>query len=345
MKIWYLTLLFAIGAIPAIAQTPSDCTPIRAMEKLYDTDAADMALERIFTLRNADTASIEIPQAYKDSAMRELAAVCNLGTQLEADSVFRAYCVHRSAQRRFMPLEFAVQVDTSDAWAKQWFRGNKLTGDAQIDGFLSRHGVEMTHYQFNPSWSPSLNHFATLTATRPVNMKAFADSFMKFRGAVTWYFRPRYGDGSQIRYVKNSRGVELTFIVGWGDCPAGCTSTRTWKYSIDPATCSVDLDTSYFAGAPVAYNRPDCDLIPTGIRQQAAGGITVFPNPADGSLNVRIEHTHAVAYRVLDYSGRLLLGGFITGNSIDVHSLATGMYILQITGESGERFVHPFSKR
>ena len=58
--------------------------------------------------------------------------------------------------------------------------------------------------------------------------------------------------------------------------------------------------------------------------------IRIYPNPVQETLN--IESGESVSFKIFDLDGRLLLHG--DGNSIDVSSLKTGTYLLQINNNT-----------
>lgn len=58
--------------------------------------------------------------------------------------------------------------------------------------------------------------------------------------------------------------------------------------------------------------------------------IRIYPNPVQETLN--IESDKSVSFKIYDLDGRLLLNG--DGNSIDVSSLKTGTYLLQINNNT-----------
>jgi sugar lactone lactonase YvrE len=66
-------------------------------------------------------------------------------------------------------------------------------------------------------------------------------------------------------------------------------------------------------------------------------GIQVYPNPSQGTLTVAGIQGSTV-YTLVSATGRQVLQGTLQHSStMDIHSLAPGMYILQLTGQGGER--------
>ena len=71
----------------------------------------------------------------------------------------------------------------------------------------------------------------------------------------------------------------------------------------------------------------------------ALKSLSVYPNPVSQQLNVEVEG-QAFGYRLCNMNGQQLLSGTVFGQqSLDFSSQASGVYLLQITHESGEQTV------
>lgn len=68
----------------------------------------------------------------------------------------------------------------------------------------------------------------------------------------------------------------------------------------------------------------------TGIESNPNHALSVFPNPTNGLLNLT-GFEHASQFRVLDMQGRIALESAGNINQIDVSSLQSGLYFLQMT--------------
>lgn len=79
----------------------------------------------------------------------------------------------------------------------------------------------------------------------------------------------------------------------------------------------------------------------SGIRDQTANDskIAVFPNPVDYNLNLvfREDDFSGSGFRLIDFTGRVLITGRFDSSSIgiDVSFLASGTYMVQVTGRDG----------
>ncbi len=334
MKYFNLLLLLLISC-SANAQTSSTCTPTVALAKCYTNDAKDMALERMFSIKSPDTVLIEIPQRWTDSMLSLIAAVHNLGTQYEADSIFNNYCVHRWPKQPWQPTSIRLKVDTSYSWAKQWSRGKKNSGNAAIDAFLNMHGVSVIGYD-SIFASEYLNNWAVLKASYPINFRAFADSIKKFPGALYYRFNSNIGDGDHI-FFSSDTAWHIRLIAGWGDCPAGCTGWKDWHYSIFLKDCSVINDTIVRYDTHTGPYMPNCYLMPASVLPTHVFEkmlLSVFPNPANDLIKIS-SLEEGINFQICDVTGRLQSEGDYTRKGINISQLLPGIYTIVINGDDG----------
>jgi plastocyanin len=77
------------------------------------------------------------------------------------------------------------------------------------------------------------------------------------------------------------------------------------------------------------------------------GQLLMYPMPADGWLNVKLDGPGIQRIDIIGLDGRLLLSehlGSRASASIDIGSLATGRYIMRLTAATGAGIVRPFIK-
>jgi hypothetical protein len=75
-------------------------------------------------------------------------------------------------------------------------------------------------------------------------------------------------------------------------------------------------------------------VVNIGFGEALTSGWSVYPNPAQKVLTIRIEGSADV--RLLDAAGRLVYKGTISGEAnLDVENWARGTYVLQIITDSG----------
>jgi hypothetical protein len=312
------------------------------LQKNYLNDVRDMALQRIYAIKSPDTIAIEIPEQYQDTIWSALAAVCNLGLQYEADSVFRSFCIHRWPEQPFMGAGILLKVDTNYAWAKRLYLGSRVTGEPALDSFITRHGVAITDY-FCSAGSQSLNNWATLTASHCINLKAFGDSLRKFPGVQYYRLGSIYGDGDHIYYTRDSVS-RFTFIAGRGDCPAGCTERKFWKYSVRLNDCSVNRDTIYTYNMRYPTYMPNCNLMPASVEPAyTLKSISVYPNPSISAINISGVSGNAF-YNIYNTTGALIKRGTYDNKQIDLSNLTPGFYTMVIQ-DSKAVYIRRFVKQ
>ena len=69
----------------------------------------------------------------------------------------------------------------------------------------------------------------------------------------------------------------------------------------------------------------------------------VYPNPANDVLNINVANAEFVAANVYSLAGQKLISS--TASSVDVSSLATGMYIYEVVGSNGGILKNTFVKK
>lgn len=84
--------------------------------------------------------------------------------------------------------------------------------------------------------------------------------------------------------------------------------------------------------------------ISVGIEEEfASSEFTLYPNPTREYLSLAFSSPQTGEYQLLDLSGRLLLGGILSGNaqrhSIALPKLATGVYLFRVKSKDGQEFV------
>lgn len=339
MKIPIIAFLILVLAGEGVsAQTSSSCIPSGLLSSTYDKDVKDIAMQRIYAFHSPDTSLIDIPQRYCDTIIEGLAAICNLDTLLQADSVFNSYCIHL-VPHGLTRYSFMVQVDTSYVWAKQWALLHTVTGYTPLDNFMSLHGFTVTSYICDSSYPADLNNWATITTAQALNWRAFADSLRLFPGVVYIDTSGGIGDGNRILYQKDSVQT-YTFILGFGDCPSGCTSTKVWVYKVD-SLCNVTLLLVTESGPDAYPIPPNCDLFKVSIPViNKELFVKTYPNPVDDMLHISITgYSQSCNYTLTDMYGRTVnQGAFVSNADVNTSILATGVYLLQVRNSDGQLY-------
>ena len=326
-----LLLLLLLFAVCCTAQVSSSCAPGVSLKKLYANDAADIALERMYTARSPDTGLIEIPPCWQDTALGVIAAVYNAGSIYEADSVFLYYCAHRWPEYSFMTDFLGVSVDESYEWTKAWIAGKTETGNAPLDDFLRQHGVTCAVYISPTRGCSGFYNTVLLEAHHCINLRAFGDSLNQFPGVI--YCGSANANRKNIYYIDSS-GAHIGFRADWGDCPSGCISHKEWRYTVSLKDCTVLKDTIIvrnFIADPIRLS--NCGLIPTvapGLMPREMA-MTIYPNPAHNKLLISGTTTAPLNYAIMNTIGNIVLQGVSNEHTIDISVLPVGNYFIRLT--------------
>jgi hypothetical protein len=339
MKVVVLTVLAIFSIQSSSAQVASSCVAPDSLRLKYEKDARQIALKRIYEIHSPDTSFIEVPQAQIDTILMGLAAIFNLNTLLEADSVFKYWCVHDEMGDCYNNI-LKVKVDTSYAWARQWALLHTYTGYPELDNFMYLHDCYVDDY-YCAYGSEYLNNMATIKTHHPLNLARLADSLALFPGVLFTEDLSNMGWGNVIFYEDSTK--TYTFVMGWGDCPSGCTSAIAWKYTVND-TCGVSLlsvnvhgEDPYPAFPDCAYHAPGPQPPLTIQGNSTITEIRISPNPVTNALHLNGgQDTKQIQYTMVDFLGRPIASGtFSDQYIIDMSDLPCGLYLLKITDSEG----------
>ena len=71
----------------------------------------------------------------------------------------------------------------------------------------------------------------------------------------------------------------------------------------------------------------------TKVAYKALPDVSIFPNPTDGSFNVRLRDKRMESYRIFDMMGQLVAKGHLSEAQIDVSKLSTGIYSIEFLSD------------
>lgn len=233
MKTKFLFLLPAFFCTVVVsAQQPSpSCDAPDLVRKHYSGDASIVAL-RLMQNDPQWADSVLIPASLYEPAMDALIAVHNALQYPERDTVVECFDIHAFPYPH--PISILMSVDSSTTWAKNLHNDIFPTGDSLVDDLFFTHQLHKS-YSFLGS-----KFFIWVDAAQPLNTTALAKRFENAPGIISVNPASPIGDGNDIVYQSTNNNVELTYTVGWGDCPAGCIFDRNWKFSVMP-DCSVSF--------------------------------------------------------------------------------------------------------
>ncbi|MBL7782408.1 MAG: T9SS type A sorting domain-containing protein [Saprospiraceae bacterium] len=284
MKSIFLSIAILMLGARAIQAQPL-CEAPEPVRAFYQEDAKQLAV-RMMQMFQTYQDSIEIPDVLYKQAMRALLAVYNADQIPERDTVVECLALH-TFPRVYM-YGISVGLDANETWAQNLDNGIVPTGNAVVDGLLS-------HYNLSNSSSFTIGNliFVSLTTPNALNPVALATQFDAIPGVEFAEQTGLFGDGSDITFQPTLiEDVELTYRAAWGDCPAGCTSSRNWKFRIK-LDCGVQLLDVWGEELPQQFacnNNFECGTEPLcldWLRDTVAFYQALFPEcnqPAYGSV-------------------------------------------------------------
>ncbi|MBV6506485.1 MAG: hypothetical protein ILNGONEN_02062 [Syntrophorhabdaceae bacterium] len=196
-----------------------------AWREKYREDAVRLALRQINAAGGPASDEVELPVDLVRTFYDALIQVYNATMIPARDSVVSIYPIHTFPSPELHRL--IVVVDSTKPWVQAWRRGERLTGNPQIDQLLETFGLQLDYYYPGPG-SP----MAILRSTRPLNLSALAERFTGIDGVN--YAGPDgvVGAGNDIKASFYGSDWQLDYSLGWGDCPAGCTARHFWRFHI-----------------------------------------------------------------------------------------------------------------
>jgi len=81
-----------------------------------------------------------------------------------------------------------------------------------------------------------------------------------------------------------------------------------------------------------------------GVTPSPESKFVVYPNPTKNVLNIQSNSFEIAAATIYDITGRVVLTSKVNNQTVDVHSLSTGTYILSLTDVEGKNHIQKFIK-
>ncbi|MFQ5799388.1 MAG: hypothetical protein ACE5H0_11970 [Bacteroidota bacterium] len=205
---------------------PADDSDVSdSLRKMYRKDAARLALRKVNEAGGTASQEVELPQDLVSTLYYALIHVHNATHLASRDSVVVIYAIHTFPYPEIYSL--IVGVDSTSKWVAAWRRGERFTGNQQVDALMKEFDLQLDRYY---DWPGS--HAVTLRATRPLNIAALAGRFDGI-DAVS-YAEPNgtIGDGNDITARSEASYWQFDYSVGYGDCPSGCIGRHFWTFQI-----------------------------------------------------------------------------------------------------------------
>lgn len=144
--------------------------------------------------------------------------------------------------------------------------------------------------------------------------------------------------GKQIRDVRSGDGFRhmssLNTHFGIGEEEAITKLVIKWPSGIIDEILNPGINQSIFVAESSTL----------GVNPSIDSNFAVYPNPTKNLLNIQSNSFEIKAATIYDMTGRVVLTSQVNNQSIDVHSLSTGTYILSLTDADGKNHTQKFIK-
>jgi acyl carrier protein len=195
----------------------------------YQDDAIQLYIRALYsdtdTLNDSDT---EIDSLRIIEILGYIEAVYKTNSTI-TDTIFNKYKIHSQFCYNYNSL--MIKADSNASEIKNLVKGIRPTGNYTLDNLL-------TSYQFD---SVKLNmnsqkfKFLTLYSGKKFNILPLESKFKEIQSIVTIELGHGCLKNYRVRDIilqNDGEYTYLTFIKGFGDCPAGCFYFVNWEYKV-----------------------------------------------------------------------------------------------------------------
>lgn len=194
-----------------------------ALRAAYFEDASRLALR---DLLRVGFGQIAIPRESIQPYYDALVLVHNATPLPARDTVVDVYAIHTFPNPTTRSL--LLQLVGSEPWVQRLARGEIPTGEQTVDDLLARYSLSLgSVYTMHDG-----DVLVTLGPQEPLNILALAPLFRGTRGVRFSEPNGAVGDGNDIAGSIGSSRVLLNYSFGSGDCPAGCTERRFYRFAV-----------------------------------------------------------------------------------------------------------------
>jgi hypothetical protein len=219
---------------------PSDCTASDSLLKALKKDTYYVTKNIIYKNNLNWKDSLEFPPLLVDSVVKALIAVNHAVTLQARDTVINQLNIHHHPDMLLNRL--MIYGDSDVYWMKELRKGHLVTGEPLLDDLISRFGMKLLWYYsegFQVSW-----HMVYFSTDDEYNIPAILELIKTIPGVQFAEPEGSIGDGNQITCEFFLDYTSVKYSYQWGDCPSGCTESRTWEFNVYP-NCSVEYKGSY----------------------------------------------------------------------------------------------------
>ncbi|SFU60600.1 Por secretion system C-terminal sorting domain-containing protein [Pustulibacterium marinum] len=332
--------LLLLGMLMSIFFANAQCETSSFITTNYIKDAKILALREILSDPNdVDYDNPEIPQSRYQPYLEDLSVIySNVQSIADVDSVFVQFQIHANpAYTNITPynnFKFSVSADTE--WLTN-YKNTGVSGVAELDALMNTYDFTIDNYQ---DFSTCSCTWFSLKTDDVINMTALENDFLNIEGIenaegyISFDEAFNYdgvlysisGPWNEDNYVEvadiiyNTDTETYQFFLYAGDCLSGCQQSKSWDIQMND-NCTFN----FLANDDFAYATIEC-----------------YPNPVKDVLHISSDKP-IENVRIYNLNGALLKESKSFG-AIDVSQLASGVYFVQLTGETGSTLTKKFIK-
>ncbi len=189
----------------------------------YRTDAAVLTLRRVQEEIPFDEQDAELPPEWIERFYGALIAVHNASSRMASAADVEGFHTWPNDGVYYL----SIGVDSTEGWVQEWQQGRLLTGNARVDELLRAYDLTL-----DGLWNSYRQTVAYLRSERPLNTPKVASFFEGIPGVDFAQQGGSWGPDAGIVAKVGDGYVELTYTVGWGDCPSGCINRHWWVFRV-----------------------------------------------------------------------------------------------------------------
>ena len=205
---------------------PSGLSLSDSLRAVYRTDAGRLALRQVLADSGRAAQRVRLPDPLVESLHHALLRVYAAENLEGRDAVVETHRIHTFPHRSVHEISVTPE-EPVPAWVERWKAGRRLTGNRAVDALLREYDLQLHEYNVYSHFESARLHSEGL-----LNTLALSDRFEDIAGVK--YADPGgvIGDSNDIEAILGGNFVELRYSVGFGDCPAGCTSRHYWTFRV-----------------------------------------------------------------------------------------------------------------
>jgi bacillolysin len=274
-------------------------------------------------------------------------------TGLTASTAYTFTVKAKDAAGNVSAASNAVSVTTTAAGVTYCTsKGNSATDERigkVVFGTISKTSTGTTGYEDFTATSTNVTRGTayTITITPTWTSSVYSEGYAVF---IDYNKDGDFSDSGETVWTKAASTT--TPVSGSITIPAtatlGTTRVRvSLKYNAIPTACETfsygqveDYSINIVASGAIADQTITAGIVETVEKSSFA----LYPNPVENELNVSFAESNGYSFKVLNTLGQQLSVGQLSGNSIDVSNLSTGIYIIELT-KGDKKIVKKFVKK